>query len=73
MRFNPSVKSAAIAIGISLVAGGIAFAYGQLGKHPSCLRMVSSGNLEIVYSTGCVYPQRYRRWTLTAQRKQSEL
>ncbi len=73
MRFNPSVKSAAIAIGISLVAGGIAFACWQFGKHSSCLRMVSGGNLEIIYSTGCVYPQHYRRWIITAQGEQDEL
>jgi len=73
MRFNLSIKSAAIAGGISLLAGGAAFAYWRLGTHPACLRMVSGSNLESVYSTGCVYPQRYRRWTLTAQREQGEL
>lgn len=72
MRFNLSVKSAAIAGGISVLAGGIAFAYWQFGRHPSCLRMVSGGNLEIIYSTGCVYPQHYRRWIITAQREQDE-
>jgi hypothetical protein len=69
MRLNLSGKSAAIAGGISLLVGGVAFAYWQLGTHPSCLRMVSSSNLEIVYSTGCVYPQQYRRWIITAQRE----
>lgn len=64
-----SGKSAAIAGGISFLAGGAAFAYWQLGNHPSCLRMVSGGNLEIIYSTGCVYPQQYRRWIITAQRE----
>ncbi|MBM0742525.1 hypothetical protein JOY44_13010 [Phormidium sp. CLA17] len=69
MRFNSSVKSAAITGGISILAGGIAFAYWSFGNHPTCLRMVSGGTLESVYSTGCVHPQRYRRWTRTAQRE----
>jgi hypothetical protein len=68
MGFNLSAKSVAIAGGICLVVGGVGFAYWELGKRPSCLRMVAVSNLEIVYSTGCIYPQRYRRSALTAQR-----
>jgi hypothetical protein len=72
MRFKLSAKSVAIAGGISVLAGGLAFAGWQFGKNQSCLRMVSAGSPEIIYSMGCVNPQRYRRWTITAQRQAAE-
>ncbi len=64
---NTKLKLAAIATGITLLITGIAFMYWQVSRRYWCVRTVSISSQEVTYSWGCVHPQRYRQWSVTAQ------
>jgi hypothetical protein len=64
---NPKVKLAAIATGTVLLLTGLGlFLYWQVGRRAWCVRTVSISSHEVTYSWGCVHPQRYRQWSITA-------
>jgi len=61
------VKLAAIATGTALLLSGIGLViYWQVGRRSWCVRSVSTGSQEVTYSWGCVHPQRFRQWSITA-------
>jgi hypothetical protein len=58
-------KTLAIAAGgVGLLAIG-ATTYWQLHQG-QCTQVRASGSQEVTYSRGCINPQRYRKWTVTA-------
>jgi hypothetical protein len=59
----------AIAVGVNLLAAGIAFAYWQYLQRQWCVQFASSGGQEVTYSRGCYNPERYKKWTMTASTK----
>lgn len=63
---NTKLKLAAIATGIALLITGTAFMYWQASRRYWCVRTVSISSQEVTYSWGCVHPQRYRQWSVTA-------
>jgi hypothetical protein len=69
---NTKLKFAAIVIGTALLITGVAFMYWQVSRRPWCVRTVSISNQEVTYSWGCVYPQRYRQWSVTAAAEPGE-
>lgn len=70
---NTKLKFAAITTGIALLITGTAFVYWQVNRRSWCVRTVSTGSQEVTYSWGCVYPQRYRQWSITASAEPQEL
>lgn len=63
---NTKLKFAAIATGVALLIMGVGFMYWQVSRRYWCVRTVSTGNQEVTYSWGCMHPQRYRQWSITA-------
>ena len=60
-------KTFAIAVGgAGLLAIGTAICW-QL-RQGECTQVRASGGQEVTYSRGCLNPQRYRKWTVTAMR-----
>lgn len=57
---------ALIAAGIGLLAIGSGFAYWHLSQRQWCVQFTSRGGQEVTYSRGCMNPQRYKKWVITA-------
>jgi cytochrome oxidase assembly protein ShyY1 len=70
---NTKLKLAAIATGIALLITGTAFLYWQVSRRYWCVRTISTGSQEVTYSVGCVHPQRYRQWSITASAEPGKL
>lgn len=64
-RLNRKVISIALG-GAGLLAIGAA-TYWQL-RQGECTQVRANGGQEVTYSRGCINPQRYRKWTVTALR-----
>ncbi|MBD2021271.1 hypothetical protein H6F43_13910 [Leptolyngbya sp. FACHB-36] len=60
------VKPIAITAGIGLLTVGGAIAYWQISQPQGCVHLTSSGGQEVTFSRGCIYPQRYKKWAITA-------
>lgn len=54
-----------IAAGIGLLGIGSGFAYWQ-SQRQWCVQFTSGGGQEVTYSRGCINPQRYKKWVITA-------
>lgn len=70
MRLSKNFQRAAIAVGIGVAALG-GWAYWHLSRQHWCVKtMPISGKAvsgqEVVYSWGCLNPQRFRQWSVTA-------
>lgn len=50
-------------LGLLLAGGAIAFWQTQ---PQNCVRFTSTGGQEIIYSRGCINPQRYKKWVITS-------
>ncbi len=70
---NTKLKFAAIVTGLALLITGTALIYWQLSRRSWCVRTVSTGSQEVTYSWGCVHPQRYRQWSITASAKSHQV
>jgi hypothetical protein len=70
---NTKVKLVAIATGTVLLIGSIGvLLYWQINRRAWCVRTVSISSQEVTYSWGCVHPQRFRQWSITASAQPGE-
>jgi hypothetical protein len=70
---NSKRKLAAIATGTALLVTGIGlFIYWEISRRSWCVRTVSISSQEVTYSWGCVHPQRFRQWSITASAESAE-
>ncbi|HEY9908245.1 MAG TPA: hypothetical protein V6D18_11655 [Thermosynechococcaceae cyanobacterium] len=60
---NRKMISIAVVGGVGLLAIGAA-TFWKLQQE--CTQVRASGGQEVTFSRGCINPQRYRRWTVTA-------
>lgn len=74
---NVYVQRTAIALGmgVAIAAGFVASWYLNPKNH--CVRTLTkagkaSGGQEVVYSWGCIQPQRYRQWSVVAMHDSAE-
>jgi hypothetical protein len=61
---------ALVAAGVGLVAIGTGVAYWQFSQSQRCVQFTSGGGQEVTFSRGCINPQRYKKWVITAQAAQ---
>ncbi len=69
MRILKAVpRSIALLCLISGVGVGGAIAYRALNVPQDCVRLNTTGGQEVTYSRGCLHPQKYKKWVITASR-----
>jgi hypothetical protein len=62
-RWNRKTLTIAVGGAGLLAIGAATYWHLQQGE---CTQVRASGGQEVTYSRGCLNPQRYRKWTVTA-------